>query len=315
MKGPRVGLALGGGAARGLAHIGVLRAMEDLKIPIDIIVGTSAGALVGACYALTRNVNEVQKRVVGFLQSKEFRQTKLEFLREQRKGEGLPPKSGRTKFFDNLKIFLRKGIFYTSSVTRISFIPEDHFKRGINAILDDISIESTPIPFAAVAVDLVSGEEVVMKQGALRTAVRASCAIPGVFPPTPMDGKLLVDGSWVDTVPAEPARQMGAEFIIAVDISREMDDPGNLHRGLDVIFRTNAITRHLLKELRLREANVVVRPEIGDLHWADFGRVEEGIEKGYRAVQDKADEIRSKLKRAQIKWLFTSMIRRAVPSS
>lgn len=315
MKSFRVGLALGGGAARGLAHIGVLKAMEDLKIPIDIIVGTSAGALVGACYALTRNVDEVRKRVVGFLQSKEFRKTKLEFLREQRKGTARSSDEDRPKFFDNLKSFLRKGIFYTSSVTRISYIPEEHFRLGIDAILDDIPIEATQIPFAAVAVDLVSGEEVVMKKGELRTAVRASCAIPGVFPPTPMDGRLLVDGSWVDTVPVEPTRQMGAEFVIAVDISREMDDPGNLHRGLNVIFRTNAISRHLLKKLQIREANIVVRPDIGDLHWADFGKVEEGIEKGYAAVQGKADEIRSKMKRAHIKWVFRSMIKRAAPSS
>ena len=130
MIGFRVGLALGGGAARGVAHIGVIRALEEAKIPIDIITGTSAGALVGACYALTRNVDEVQNRVVSFLQSKEFRRTKLDLLRERKKEDQVP------KFFDNLKAFLKKGVFYTSSVTRISYISEENFVQGINAILD-----------------------------------------------------------------------------------------------------------------------------------------------------------------------------------
>jgi len=307
MIGFRVGLALGGGAARGVAHIGVIRALEEEKIPIDIIAGTSAGALVGACYALTRSVDEVQKKVVSFLQSKEFRRTKLDLLRERKKEDQVP------KFFDNLKAFLKKGVFYTSSVTRISYIPEENFVQGINAILDDVPIEKVQIPFAAVAVDLVSGEEVILTKGPLRTAVRASCAIPGVFPPTLIDGMRLVDGSWVDTVPIEPARQLGADFIIGVDISREMDEPGNFQRGLDIIFRTNAITRHFLKELRLREADLIIRPDIGHLHWTDFGKVDEAIEKGYEAAKAKSQEIRSRLKRGQIVTILSNMIRRVIP--
>jgi len=309
MIGFRVGLALGGGAARGVAHIGVIRALEETKIPIDIITGTSAGALVGACYALTRNVDEVQNRVVSFLQSKEFRRTKLDLLRERKKEDQVP------KFFDNLKAFLKKGVFYTSSVTRISYISEENFVQGINAILDDILIEKVQIPFAAVAVDLVSGEEVILKKGPLRTAVRASCAIPGVFPPTLIDGKRLVDGSWVDTVPIEPARQLGADFIIGVDISREMDEPGNFQRGLDIIFRTNAIARHSLKELRLKEADLIIRPDIGHLHWSDFSRIDEAIEKGYEATKAISQEIRSMLKRRQIVSIISSVIRKVTPST
>lgn len=313
MKAFRVGLALGGGAARGLSHIGALRAMEEAKIPIDVIAGTSAGALVGACYAMTRNVNEVRRRVTGFLQSKEFRKTKIEFLRERKREEGAPPEGNRPRFFDNLKTFLRKGVFYTSSVTRISYIPEENFAEGINAILEDVSVERTLLPFAAVAVDLISGEEVVLRKGSLRTAVRASCAIPGVFPPTPLNGMLLVDGGWVDPVPVDPARRLGANFVIAMDISSDIDEPGNLTRGIEVILRTNAVTRHLLKEVRLKDADVIIRPDVGDLHWADFGKVDEGIEKGYMAAKAKIPEIRSRLKKVQIKSLFSTMLRKVTP--
>lgn len=299
----RVGLALGGGAARGLAHIGVLQALAEADIPIAVIAGTSAGALVGACYALTETPREMEVRVLRFLQSPEFRRTKLEFLRERRAGD-------RPGFMAGMRSLLTKGALLTSSMTRPSYISEENFVLGIERILEDVPVSSTRVPFAAVALDVKSGAEVVLRSGSLRRAVCASCAIPGVFPPVAVDGKLLVDGGWVDPVPVKPARAMGADFVIAVDISSDPLETGGFDRGVDLVFRTNALARHHLKELQIEGANFVLRPDVGEIHWADFGRIREVIERGRNAVAGSLDAIREHLSGGERKWLVTKLFSR-----
>jgi NTE family protein len=281
----KIGLALGGGAARGLAHIGVLKVLAKHKVPIHMIVGTSIGALVGGLYATTGDIDLVEKRLVDFLDSPTFRANRFTFMRELRsEGNGV---------IGNLGQLVRRGIFIGYSLSRISFISAQQFEKNMTHLLDDVDIETAQIPFAAVACDLKYGEEVLIRSGSLRRAVSASSAIPGVLPPVEIDDRVLVDGGWSSKVPILAAFKMGADAVIAVDISAELRDTRKLTRGYDVFIRANSITESILKRMQCRMADVLIQPSVGAIHWADFGRARECMELGAQAAEAKLEEMQS----------------------
>lgn len=280
----KIGLALGGGAARGLAHIGVLRVLVENEIPIHMIVGTSIGALVGGLYATTGDIDQVERRLVDFLDSPTFRANRFNFLRELR--------SETSGLIGNLGQLLRKGIFLGYSISRVSFISAQQFERNMTHLLDEVDIESSRVPFAAVACDLRHGEEVLIRSGSLRRAVSASSAIPGILPPVEWDGHLLVDGGWSSKVPILAAFKMGADAVIGVDISSELHDTRKLTRGYDIFVRANSITESILKRMQCRMADVLLRPTVGNIHWADFGRARECVNLGREAAESKLEEMR-----------------------
>ena len=281
----KIGLALGGGAARGLAHVGVLKVLAEHKIPIHLIVGTSIGALVGGLYATTGDIELVEQRLVSFLDSPTFRANRFHFLREVR--------GGGNGWIGNLGRIVRRGIFIGYSLSRPSFISAQQFERNMTMLLDDVDIESLKIPFASVACDLRRGEEMLIQSGPLRRAISASSAIPGVLPPVEWNGKLLVDGGWSSKVPVLAAFKMGADAVIAVDISAELRDTRKLTRGYDILIRASAITDSVLKRMQCRMADVLIRPSVGGIHWADFGRAREGIQIGAEATREKLEEIQA----------------------
>ncbi len=287
-EGFKVGLALGGGAARGLAHIGVLKALEEGEIPIDLIVGTSIGALVGGVYATTRSASATEKRFLDFIFSKEFKRSKFDFLRESREA--------RPGLFYNFISLVKKGIFYSFSMAKTSWISAEHFEHNINALLDDVMIEETKIPFAACAADITRGEEVLLQTGSLRRAVSGSSAVPGLLPPVPVDGKLLIDGGWMSKVPVIPALRLGADLVIAVDVSKEIEDTSGFRNGLNIMVRANAIKAEALKEMQCRFADVLIEPDVDHVHWADFSAVVECVRLGEEATRQKIGEIRRQIK-------------------
>lgn len=287
----KVGLALGGGAARGLAHVGVLRVLVENAIPIHMIVGTSIGALVGGLYATTEDIDLVEHRLVTFLDSPTFRANRFHFLREVR--------SEPLGWIGNIGRLVRRGIFIGSALSRSSFISAQQFERNVTMLLDEVQIEDATIPFAAVACDLRRGEEILIQEGPLRRAVSASSAIPGVLPPVPWDGRLLVDGGWSSKVPVLAAFKMGADVVIAVDISAELHDTRKLTRGYDIIVRASAITDSVLKRMQCRMADVLIRPDVGSIHWADFGRARDCMQRGADAASAQIDEIRALLTGAE----------------
>jgi len=281
----KIGLALGGGAARAMAQIGVIEALERHRIPIDIITGTSMGAIIGSIYAVHPDVSALKERVFAYLDSEEFRASKFDFMVEKDifEGQGLLPR------FTNLA---RKGFFYTRSMTRRAFVPEEIARNNFEFLVDDLTIEDTRIPFAATALDLISGEEVQLASGRLREAIAATCALPGILHPVYLNGRVLVDGGWINAVPVEPAYRMGADFVIAVDVSntiRAYEEPEN---ALEIIFRADAITRYALSEIQIEKADIVLRPDVKKTHWADFSETAELIRKGVAAVDSQILQIR-----------------------
>lgn len=288
----KVGLALGGGAARGLAHLGVIKVLEREKVPIDLITGTSIGALIGGVYAVLRDAVRTEERFRRFVHSKEFKRDEFDFLMES--------KHTRPGILYSVSNLLRKGIFYSLSVAKTSFISAEHFAHNINSLLDDMPIEKMPMPFAPLAVDIDTAEEVIFSSGSLRRAVAASCAIPGLLPPIEVGGRRLIDGGWIHKVPVLPTFQLGADIAIGVDISKEIDDTRMLRKGFDIMVRANAIKGEALKRLQCVFADVMIEPEVGHIHWADFSAIDDAIAAGERAAEKLVPEIHKLLVRRNL---------------
>jgi NTE family protein len=287
----RVGLALGGGAARGLAHLGILRVLEEEGIAIGAIAGTSMGALIGGVYALRPDAREVRARVLEVLFSKDFLRVKVEYMKALREVK-------ESSVFRTFTNYVRRTVFHNVVLNRQSFLPPDRYTRYISAFVGNRLIEETLIPFAAVATDIRSGEEVVITRGSMRTAVAASCAIPGILPPVSVDGLMLVDGGWVDQVPVGPVTALGADVVIAVEIGADIEDSdGLLRNGLEMVLRANAITRNTLCRLQLSRADFLIRPATESIVWADFKRAEEAIACGEAAARAAMPAIRAALNR------------------
>jgi len=286
-KRKRIGLALGGGGARGLAHIGVLKVLENERVPLDLIVGTSIGALVGGAYASGTNPYELQQKVESYLNSNEFRSSAIKaFEKAHTKGElGLAHK---------IQTYLKNYFYLIQAMFKPGILPIEDFEATINYFIPDIPIEETRIPFRAVATDLMSGEEIVFSRGSLRQAVMASCAVPGAIAPLRDGEKLLSDGGIICLVPSSVARREGAEIVISVALAPSMK-PEELQNVVDVYYRVSEIMGQRLKNYELKNADVVILPEVGDLHWSNFSEAMNLVEEGEKAAKEKIDEIRAYL--------------------
>jgi NTE family protein len=289
---PKVGLALGGGAARGISHVGVLRALEREKLPVDLITGTSMGAIIGGAYAAKPDIARLEKTVRKVLTSDEFRKNRLSFLRET--------KSQRGGLFFSVANLVRRGIFFGVSNMRPSFLSAERFADSMAEMLPDVPIEELEIPFGAVCLDLEAASEVVLRHGNLRRAASASSAIPGILPPVRINGRMLIDGGWVDKIPVLPAFKMGADLVIAVDITAALDEVRDYRRGVDIMVRANSIKDAALVDLLRRMADVVIRPEVRKIHWADFGAYERCITAGDEAATEIVPRIRELLRHERL---------------
>jgi NTE family protein len=286
---PRLGIALGGGAARGLAHVGVLRAFEQAEIPIDVVVGTSMGAIIGGAYVAHGDASALEERVRTVLSSEEFKRNRINFLRETKQQRG-----GLLFSMANL---VRKGYFYGVSTMRSSFLSAEEFAGSFAAIIPERRIEDLPVKFGAVSLDIDSAQEIVHCHGDLGRATKASSAIPGILPPVRLNGRVLIDGGWVDKVPVLPTFKLGADIVIAVDISSDLEDARGYDRGVDIMVRANSIKDSKLVHYLRRLADVLVEPDIKHVHWADFGAFDRCIEAGYEAASARVPDIREILRR------------------
>jgi len=288
---PKICLALGGGAARGLAHLGVLKVFEDARVPIHMISGTSLGALMGGLYASQPDAEYWMGRVDQFLRSFKSRKTRLEFIRK------MEQPNNNHGFFNDMANLIRKGYFWGVTATNPAFISEKEYEEFMYPLVPDILIEDTKIPFGCVATDIRNAKRVVYRNGSLRKAVSASCSLPGIFPPVADGDMLLVDGGWVERVPVRCAREMGADIVIAVDVSSAVA-PFDNKFGLDVVLRADAVTRIYLNDILATEADVVIHPAVGTTHWADFSDPRDLFRQGEIAALAKLVEVRTAIHRA-----------------
>jgi len=253
---PVIALVLGGGASRGFAHVGVIKVLEQHDIKPDIIVGSSAGSLVGALYAGGYSAEALEVIALGMEQS-HIRDVTL-------------PDRG--------------------------FVKGELLQDFINQYLDNRSIESLPIRFAAVATDLQSGEMKVFNRGNTGMAVRASSAIPGIFQPVQIGGRDYVDGSVLSSIPVHVAQKMKPDIIIAVDVSQDPASMIEIKDTFDVLSQTIAIMGRASSQAEAREADVVIKPDVREVGAIDFAAKKLAIEMGEKAAQEKMASIRAVLK-------------------
>ncbi|NOX89281.1 MAG: patatin-like phospholipase family protein [Calditrichaeota bacterium] len=280
----QLGLALGGGGARGLAHIGVLKVLERERVEVHSITGCSMGAIVGGLYAYFGEAQKVEDFIFETLSQPGFRELGFDSLNQD--GEK-PDKSYFEQFFDFIEIRLQA----IKSLGRLSYFDEET-TSAIFEVIPDVPVEDLSIHFSAVATDLISGEEINFVRGSLREIVRASAAIPGIFPPVKIDDYLLVDGSASESVPAGKVREIGADRVLAVNVSRSIKiykEPQNI---IEILFRAEDITSFHLSKIRLREADLVINPNVKDLSWVDFDKAHYIIAAGEIAVLESLEEIR-----------------------
>lgn len=256
LRPPKLGLALGGGAARGFAHVGVIQALEEAGLRPDFVVGTSAGSLVAALYASGYGPAQLQQ-VAEAMDEAAFADWTLPlFNRGMLRGEALA--------------------------------------RYVNKQVAHKLIEQMPLPLGIVATRLDTGEGVLFQRGDTGTAVRASSAVPAVFLPVRISGVEYVDGGLVAPVPVRYARQMGAEFVLGVDISAAPE--GNPSSdALQMLLQTFAIMGKSLNRWELAEADLVVRPALPGMSGADFAGRRRAIEAGRAAMQRQLPQLRSAL--------------------
>jgi len=195
---------------------------------------------------------------------------------------------------------VRKGIFYGVSTMRPSFLSAEEFAGSMAAVIPEVDIEHLPVRFGAVTLDINSAEEVVITKGDLRRACKASSAIPGILPPVQVNGRMLIDGGWVDKIPVLPAFKMGADVVIAVDISAGVEQTKGYNRGVDIMVRANAIKDSILVGYLRRLADVVIEPETKNVHWADFGAYERCITAGSEATSAALPRIRHLLRHERV---------------
>jgi NTE family protein len=256
VKTPKVGLVLGGGAARGFAHVGVIRVLDREKIPIDIIVGTSVGSLVGAIYADKANGAEL---------------------------ESISFSLGERDLFDYTFVNPTQGL-----------VRGDRLEEFVAKKLSAREIQQLKLPFAAVATDIQRGEAVVLKSGSVARAVRASSAIPGIFFPVRHQGRLLVDGGVIDNVPASVAREMGADIVIAVSLAAGKRN-SQVNNAFDAIMQSLNLMAAQIMERRLKEADVLIQPQVTQYGPVDFSRKKELASAGVRAAEEALPRIREAL--------------------
>lgn len=283
----KTALVLSGGAARGIAHLGILPNLDDGSFPVHMILGTSMGAVIGALYAYHGVAAPVIEKIRTFVHSAAFRETLSIAVDEK------TPLSPAHSLFDRFSHQIRKGYLYTRLVTRPSLVPEEEYWQLLAEIIPDIRIEDLPVPFGAVALDILTGEEVVLVTGSLLKALGASASIPGMGPPVRYRGRLLVDGGWIDNVPCTPARELGARFVVAVDTSSEVADIQPLPScALEYALRSSEASRIALNKIRLHHADVIVRPKVSHIRWSDFHLFDQSLQAGREAWKSAAPEIR-----------------------
>jgi NTE family protein len=279
---PRIGLVLSGGGARGIAHIGVLKALEEQNVPIDCIAGTSMGSIVGGLYASGYTPAEIETLVRETNWAEAFTD------RPERKRQTMRQKELDSSFL----IPHRVGVNGGRVQLPLGAIEGQHLDqilhRAMLAAKDVTDFDDLPIPFRAVATDLVTGQEVILSQGSLPNALRASMSVPGVFAPVEMNGRLLVDGGMANNLPISVARELCADIVIAVDISSPLISKENLTSVLSVTEQmTNFLTRKNVEQqlATLGPRDVLLVPDLAGFSSADFENALTIVQNGYDAAQ------------------------------
>ncbi len=273
----KTGLSLGGGGALGYAHIGAIRAFEEAGISIDMINGSSMGAIIGGSYALYKDVDKLTALVKETVESVNVDSFNIFRNREHRS-------------------FLRNWLSTTLcdiSLLRSSFLSHKEDVRALRMIFGESSFSDTQIPFSCVAVDLLGGDIVTINEGSLVEGILPSMALPGVFPPIEREGRLLVDGGVLADVPVRELRDQGADFVIAIQLAPKVE--WWYQTGSDVLTLVEMMKEFLLAQWELEQADFKIEINMPEVKLLDFGSYEQAITRGYEVAREACNELKRRL--------------------
>lgn len=286
---PRIGLVLGGGGAKGAAHVGVLRVLDEMRVPVDCVTGTSMGALVGATFAAGMPPADIERNIRAINWSKTVGTAGL------RDRTPINRKLAGITYTNNIELGVKDGSLVTPGGLLKTQDIEDVLRDLVAGARLTRDFDDLPIPFRAVATDMLAGEMVILEQGDLAVAMRASMAVPGAFSPVKVDGRVLSDGGMMRNLPVDVARDLCADVVIAVSLASPPPKEESLDsalalagRSLDVMIDANQNAQ--IRTLTDRDVSIVV--PMGDIGSADFDRVPDAIPLGNAAAREHLEELR-----------------------
>jgi NTE family protein len=288
-------LVLGGGGARGLAHVGVLKALEKMSFEPSLIVGTSMGAVVGGMYSQLRNAEVLEIRLREFLEGDFFKRIGLEQFSETDTG------SSRS-VWERFAAHLRQRYFFSKSALGSGAFAQTTLFRSMSMLLEDKDIRDSSIRFAAVTSDLATGEEYVFTSGSIITAVTASSAMPGIVAPLEVGSHLFIDGKVTSTIPVPAARSLSNDPIIAVDVRRTLGSFENHRHGFEIIIRAGDVTNSKLNDIQVQQADVILRPNVADIDWNQFSCIDRCILAGEQVVEENLRRLTDKFVKRRFRF-------------
>jgi NTE family protein len=288
---PRIGLVLSGGGARGAAHVGVIRVLEELRIPIDAVAGTSMGAVVGGLYAAGLGADEIDAvfRELDWQDLLTDRAPRRDLVYRRKQDDRSILARGALGLRPGEGVELPLGLVQGQKVTQL-------LRTATLRVAEVQDFDRLPVPFRALATDLETGEPVVLRSGDLATVLRASMSAPGVFAPVEIDGRMLVDGGLVDNLPVDLVRSMGVDLVIAVDVSFPLAARDGLGSALDVTNQMIAIMVRrgtLESRTRLGGRDILVEPDLGRMTAVSFRGVPQAVESGAAAARASGERLAS----------------------
>ncbi|NOZ08536.1 MAG: hypothetical protein GXO91_06615 [FCB group bacterium] len=282
-----LGIALGGGGARGLTHIGILAELKDRQLAPDMITGTSIGAVIGAMYAATLDPVWIAERIKSFIDSDEYKKVGLDSLRIS--GQSNP------SIFQTATNYVKQHVMFSIANDRLGLLRIERLQSVIEYMLPVKTFDQLRIPFKCSALDLNTGRDVVFDAGDLVEALTATSAVTGFIQPLVSGKYLLTDGGASQPIPLKLLQSMGPDVTIAVDVNlrnfRKLKNPNILQ----VLSRAEQVSTLKLSGLTCEAADVVILPETLNINWSEFGQVDTLVENGRKAVCNQLENIESKL--------------------
>ncbi len=284
MESRSITLALGGGGARGVAHLGVIEVLLDAGYTIERIVGISIGSLAGAVYAFEPDIKRAQQIILKYVLSPTF-QHHQQVLFGVRPTADDQTTGGVFSWYNRIMDYLRANRHFHRVATRPALLPGIILQDVVNNLLPDADIADANIPLSIVAVDLRSGHNVILEKGPVRDAVRASSSLPGIWPPVKFDDMLLCDIGVFYSLPTTLARSYSPRCLVAIDISTELKRLPHCDTAMDVLMRMDEIGEALFRKHVIEEADLVIHPDLSSIEWFDFSSPEDALQAGREAAR------------------------------
>lgn len=287
MVNPRIGVALGAGGAKGLAHIGVLQVLQESGLYIAQVSGTSIGAIIGAMYSETLDAFEIQSRFKTLIESDLYKNSGLSRLVKNQDREA--------SFWDQVLTKIRERLALNLAQSRQALFKSERLLEALQMLIHINDFRQGQFPFIAVATDLLTGNEIPMCTGDLLQAVLSSASIPGYFPPVPHQKMLLSDGAICCPVPVHYARCCDPSIIIGSATPPRLQEHKPIQNAVEIMIRSEEINNHYLSKLQMLNADVQIYPETNNVQWNEFERLDEMVERGREAAQAVLPQIKKAL--------------------